>query len=998
MSASMTEHVSRRLGMAHGISHVQRDIVDDRYRDLRRPRKVRFFVNGDRYFKGKKLYITPHRYYNFNDLLNDLTGKLPSTLNLPYGVRQIFTPVGGRRVSDMEDLQDGETYVCAGFEGFKYIKYGRAELEPWSVGKTVKLGQLQDSLSVAVKLGQLQDSLSLLQSSWVSCKTLSLLQSSWVSCKTLSLLQSSWVSCKTLSLSVAVKLGQLQDDAVSEASHGSYRYRGYAANAFHPGRYYRSNAAPGGEASGAAGASVAGAGAGAGQTMHKWPGTFGHPQRGPAGLHGGPTEAIPLKPRVITIVRNGPRPRINVKLLLNRRSVQSFEQLVADISEAFGPKWKSNRVQRLYTVRGKEVKGVSDFFREDDCFIALGNERLNDRDVADVISELYPDSAHAKVLVREWDKQRRRERRATREPQGDKRDSGFVEGSDNGSRDQDTDALSTHRSQRQTQRGGSKRAGSERDSLVGSESGSPQGYYTLSKLERERRTAAKEEREKIKRKQNKLAERERRALDAERKQRGLAPLNPLKPLGEIPRREEKSSPRREGEEHAGKTEEEREAERVRKDKEEREQAEKAARARMAAADKEKQEKESKEREKADKEAKGQNEKEEKAKTEKTLKSKTTERGSEKAENLVEAADGKDKPEKKRRKDNRDNASEKSTGRKAKPKPSVVRRSKSQRQISSDSFVMERYELGRTLGDGNFAIVKTSRQKSSNQEFAMKVIDKPKLKGKEHMVENEIDIMKDCSHPNIIKLYEEYETRDKIYLVMELVKGGDLFDAITQSVKFGELDSASMVKDMCNALYYLHSRSIVHRDLKPENLLVHRNKDGSITLKLADFGLAMAVKESIFTVCGTPTYVAPEILTEIGYGLEVDMWAVGVITYILLCGFPPFRSPDRNQTKLFELIKAGEYDFLSPYWDSVSHSAKDLVRRLLIVKKSKRHTAVDVLSHPWVVCGGGDTAQLPPGMADLATYCTEVKHDLAEQARRNYENYQTLKETKVKEEW
>ncbi|GFS20009.1 serine/threonine-protein kinase DCLK1 [Elysia marginata] len=127
-----TEQMSRRVinNPAHGVGQ---DPADDRYRDLRRPRKLRFFVNGDRYFRGKKIYVTPNRYYNFNDLLNDLTGKLPSNLNLPYGVRQIFTPSGGRRIFDIEDLSDGQTYVCAGFEGFKMIKYGRAELEPWSM-------------------------------------------------------------------------------------------------------------------------------------------------------------------------------------------------------------------------------------------------------------------------------------------------------------------------------------------------------------------------------------------------------------------------------------------------------------------------------------------------------------------------------------------------------------------------------------------------------------------------------------------------------------------------------------------------------------------------------------------------------------------------------------------------------------------------------------------------------------------------------------------------
>lgn len=132
MTATMPRN---RVHNLLSVSQAHKDVTEERYRDLRRPRKVRFYVNGDRYFKGKKLYITPHRYFNFNDLLNDLTGKLPNNLNLPYGVRQIFTPSGGRRVTDIEDLSDGENYVCAGFEGFKQIRYGKAELEPWSLGR-----------------------------------------------------------------------------------------------------------------------------------------------------------------------------------------------------------------------------------------------------------------------------------------------------------------------------------------------------------------------------------------------------------------------------------------------------------------------------------------------------------------------------------------------------------------------------------------------------------------------------------------------------------------------------------------------------------------------------------------------------------------------------------------------------------------------------------------------------------------------------------------------
>ena len=118
-----------------GISTTHRDITEEKYRDLRRPRKIRFFANGNRYFKGKKFNITPHRYLSFNDLLGDLTGKLPGNVQLPYGVRQIFTPVTGRRVRDIEELQDGQSYVCAGFDTFKGIKYGNGEIEPWNAGK-----------------------------------------------------------------------------------------------------------------------------------------------------------------------------------------------------------------------------------------------------------------------------------------------------------------------------------------------------------------------------------------------------------------------------------------------------------------------------------------------------------------------------------------------------------------------------------------------------------------------------------------------------------------------------------------------------------------------------------------------------------------------------------------------------------------------------------------------------------------------------------------------
>ncbi|NXX51845.1 DCLK3 kinase, partial [Tricholaema leucomelas] len=272
-------------------------------------------------------------------------------------------------------------------------------------------------------------------------------------------------------------------------------------------------------------------------------------------------------------------------------------------------------------------------------------------------------------------------------------------------------------------------------------------------------------------------------------------------------------------------------------------------------------------------------------------------------------------------------------------------------IKARAEVEKYYEIGRTIGDGNFAVVKECRHCGSDQIYAMKIVDKSKLKGKEDMMESEILIIRSLSHPNIVSLIEVYETEAEIYLILEYVPGGDLFDAIIESVKFTEHDAAVMITDLCEALVYIHSKNIVHRDLKPENLLVQHNADKSTTLKLADFGLAKLVTKPIFTVCGTPTYVAPEILAEKGYGLEVDMWAAGVILYILLCGFPPFRSQERDQEELFQIIQLGHYEFLSPYWDNISAAAKDLITRLLIVDPQKRYTARQVLQHPWIRTAG-----------------------------------------------
>ncbi|XP_071444456.1 serine/threonine-protein kinase DCLK1-like isoform X2 [Hetaerina americana] len=272
-------------------------------------------------------------------------------------------------------------------------------------------------------------------------------------------------------------------------------------------------------------------------------------------------------------------------------------------------------------------------------------------------------------------------------------------------------------------------------------------------------------------------------------------------------------------------------------------------------------------------------------------------------------------------------------------------------------VSQQYDVGRIIGDGNFAVVRECTKRDSGTKYALKVIDRSKCRGREHMVESEVAVLRRVSHPNIVGLHAEFHSPTELYLVLELVKGGDLFDAIASLSKFSEDVASHMIRDLASALCYLHSLHIVHRDIKPENLLVVEEGGAAegerLSLKLGDFGLAQVVTEPLFTVCGTPTYVAPEILAETGYGLKVDIWAAGVIAYILLCGFPPFVSSNNNQEELFDRILRGHFSFPTSHWEHVSPSARDLVSHMLRVDPELRFSAEDVLDHPWVPLADGD---------------------------------------------
>ncbi|KAI4570167.1 hypothetical protein MJT46_007461 [Ovis ammon polii x Ovis aries] len=276
--------------------------------------------------------------------------------------------------------------------------------------------------------------------------------------------------------------------------------------------------------------------------------------------------------------------------------------------------------------------------------------------------------------------------------------------------------------------------------------------------------------------------------------------------------------------------------------------------------------------------------------------------------------------------------------------------------------------------GATSIVYRCKQKGTQKPYALKVLKKTVDK---KIVRTEIGVLLRLSHPNIIKLKEIFETPTEISLVLELVTGGELFDRIVEKGYYSERDAADAVKQILEAVAYLHENGIVHRDLKPENLL-YATPAPDAPLKIADFGLSKIVEHQVLmkTVCGTPGYCVlsssprrpeklpisnnmekeepwiqyyiptPEILRGCAYGPEVDMWSVGIITYILLCGFEPFYD-ERGDQFMFRRILNCEYYFISPWWDEVSLNAKDLVRKLIVLDPKKRLTTFQALQHPWV---------------------------------------------------
>lgn len=284
-----------------------------------------------------------------------------------------------------------------------------------------------------------------------------------------------------------------------------------------------------------------------------------------------------------------------------------------------------------------------------------------------------------------------------------------------------------------------------------------------------------------------------------------------------------------------------------------------------------------------------------------------------------------------------------------------------------------YILGKQLGSGHYAVVKEAKDKKTGKVVAVKIFHPNKSGGnsktEDEKLQQEMNLLLSIDHPNIVKFVSHYvepinDYSVNTYLVLEKMNSGELFQRIVNKSKLRVDETKAFFRQILSGLQYLHDHDIIHRDIKPENILLditpktnsHQKSTGpwdenelDVRVKIADFGLAKFIGELKFTntLCGTPAYVAPEILTHDSrkYTTKVDLWSLGVLLYVCLCGFPPF-SDELGPPNMKEQILTGKYAFYSPYWDDISDVVLDLISNLLVVNPGDRYNVEQTLSHFW----------------------------------------------------
>ncbi|KIW04098.1 calcium/calmodulin-dependent protein kinase [Verruconis gallopava] len=278
----------------------------------------------------------------------------------------------------------------------------------------------------------------------------------------------------------------------------------------------------------------------------------------------------------------------------------------------------------------------------------------------------------------------------------------------------------------------------------------------------------------------------------------------------------------------------------------------------------------------------------------------------------------------------------------------------------------KYTFGRTLGAGTYGIVREAD--GPNGKCAVKIILKKNVRGNEQMVYDEMEMLQKMKHKHIVRFEEWFESKDKWYIVTELATGGELFDRICEKGKFTEKDAAETIRQVLDAVDYLHKNNVVHRDLKPENLL-YLTREPDSDLVLADFGIAKMLndKDVLTSMAGSFGYAAPEVMEKKGHGKPVDLWSLGVITYTLLCGYSPFRSETMND--LIEECRNEKVVFHPRYWNGVSEDAKNFIRSLLKADPKERLTSEEALKHVWLT---GKTASDHDLLPEIRSYVSKAR--------------------------